>query len=162
MPGRLGDDPLSRKRSSKTNDPSSAGSAPVPPPMSHNDVFFRRRTEAAEDGSEQQSPGLGKAIDNGEGPEITEVAELVKTAQAAMSTQGAERLAGPMPIEESNRPAAQEDIEQAPPKIEESVSTAEPPAPTTEEPAGPAPDQSQPEPEKSGGFFKRLFGRIGK
>jgi hypothetical protein len=100
-----------------------------------------------------------------ERPEITEVTDIVRTAQVARSTQGAEQLARPVPMDESIHPAAEEPIAtigQTPPTVAEPVAVLEPPPPMTEEPAVPASSQPQPEPQKSDGFFKRLFGRFGK
>lgn len=170
MPRRLGDDPLSRKRSSsaKARDAPSAQPASGAQQTSHNDVFFRRRTEnpqpKLEGTPDQQGPSLGEAVNIDERPEITEVADIVRTAQVAMKTQGAEQLAGPMPMDESH-PATEEPvatIEQAPPTVAEPAVAVEPPPPVTEEQAAPASSQPQPEPRKSDGFFKRLFGRLGK
>jgi len=152
MPRRLGDDPLSRKK--KSGDAVSAQSAAAAPQTSHNDVFFRRRSESAS----QRIPGPEKAADTQEGPE-NEVAELVKTAQAAMSTQGAGQLAEPMPAEGLTQPAAPEEEAEASPTVPEPSTAIEPSYPAAEDP--PSPDQPQSEPEKSG-FFKRLFGRLGK
>ena len=153
MPRRLGDDPLSRKK--KPGDAVSAQSAAAALQTSHNDVFFRRRSEAAF----QRTPGPEKGADTQEGPEITEVAELVKTAQAAISTQGAGQLAEPIPAEQSTQPAFAEEVAEASTAGPESSTAIEPSHPAAEDP--PSPDQPQSEPEKSG-FFKRLFGRLGK
>ena len=100
-----------------------------------------------------------------ERPEITEVADIVRTAQAARTTQGAEQLARPVPMDESIPPAAEEPtatIGQTPPAVAAPVGALEPPPPMSEEPTVPASSQPQPEPQKSDGFFKRLFGRFGK
>ena len=161
MPGRLGDDPLSRKRSSKPKD-SSVPSAPAARQTSHNDVFFMRRTDGLGDTPDQQSHDLGGAVDTVERPEITEVGDIVRTAQAAMNSQGAEELAKPTPMEESPHALPEEHVEQAPPTLTEPAPMIEPPHSATEEEAAPAQDRPQPEPQKSGGFFKRLFGRLGK
>jgi len=171
MPRRLGDDPLSRKRSpsAKENDAPSARPGFPTQQASHNDVFFRRRTEALQltsDGAPVQQPsGLGEARNSDEKPEITEVADLVRTAQAAKSTQGAEQLARAVPIDESTHNPAEEPtdtIEQTPPNVSEPVVSFESPPPLTEVPGAPSSSQVEPEPQKSIGFFKRLFGRIGK
>jgi len=171
LPRRLGDDPLSRRRPSPAGakDAPSAQSAPTPQKTSHNDVFFRRRTEGPqpklEDAPVRQGKGLGEAVDMDERPEISEVADIVRTAQAARTTQGAEQLARPVPMDESTPPAAEEPlatIGQTPPAVAASVAALEPPPPMSEEPTVPTSSQPQPEPQKSDGFFKRLFGRFGK
>jgi len=153
MPRRLGDDPLSRKK--KPGDAVSAQSGAAALQTSHNDVFFRRRSESAS----QRIPGPEKVADTEEGPEITEVGELVKTAQAAISTQGAGQLAEPMPTVQSTQPAVAEEEAEASPTVPEPSTAIEPSHAAAEDP--PSPDQPQSEPEKSG-FFKRLFGRLGK
>jgi len=169
MPRRLGDDPLSRQGPSSPKDTPS--SRPTSPPQrpSHNDVFFRRRTESPQlisDGaSDEQRPILGEARNSDEKPEITEVADIVRTAQAARSTQGAEQLARPVPIDEpTHHPADEpaENIEQTSPNTSEPIASLEPPPLPTEGPVAPASSQSELEPQKSKGFFKRLFGRLGK
>jgi hypothetical protein len=112
---------------------------------------------------DQQS--LGKAWNGDEKPEITEVVDIVRTAQAAKSTQGAEQLARPVPIDESTHSLPEEPaeaIEQASTTISESIVNLESPPPLTEGPAAPTSSQAEPEPQKSVGFFKRLFGRLGK
>ena len=167
MPGRLGDDPLTRKKSpsSKEKDAPSRGSHAQQ--ASHNDVFFRRRIEGPNP-KPGDTPGkessLGETTNIDEKPEITEVSDIVRTAKAAESTQGAELLATAISMDESVQPRAEEpveDIEQTPPTVSESVTSFEPPPPVNQEPAAPA--SSQPEPQPKGeGFFMRLFGRLGK
>jgi len=171
MPRRLGDDPLSRKKSpsTKENDAPSARPGFSTQQASHNDVFFRRRTEGLQlisnGAPDQQPPSLGEARNSDEKPEITEVADIVRTAQAAKSTQGAELLARPAPIDESTHNPVEEPaeiIEQTPPSISEPIVSFESPPPITEGPAAPTSSPAEPDPHKSKGFFKRLFGRLGK
>ena len=168
MPGRLGDDPLSRKRSPSTKDahPDRPGFAAQQ--ASHNDVFFRRRTDHPqpnpESAPEKQLPGLGENADAVDGPEITEVSDLVRSAQAAKITQGADQLPVRAPMDEPLPPQAEEPIaetEQVPLAASQPV-TVESPAPSAQEPAAPYSSQAEPQPQKSEGFFKRLFGRLGK
>jgi hypothetical protein len=136
--------------------------------MSHNDVFFRRRTEGPqpklESTPDQQGSSFEEAVNIGERPEITEVVDIVRTAQVARRTQGAEQLARPAPLDQSIQTAAEEPIatvRQTPPTVAEPVAAFEPQPPMTET-VVPASSQPQPEPQKSDGFFKRLFGRFGK
>ena len=169
MPGRLGDDPLSRKRPPSAKDAPSAWPGPPAQQTSHNDVFFRRRTEDPQQKlggpPDKHSRSLGEATNTDEGPEITEVAEIVRTAQAAKSTQGAQQLAGSAQVEESVPYPIDEPVEkteQWPPAVPEPVATSEPPALMTREQVVPPPRKPEPQPQKSEGFFKRLFGRLGK
>ncbi len=168
MPGRLGDDPLSRKRPHSAIDAPSARPGLPAQKTSHNDVFFRRRDEGP-----QTKPGdapdkgssLGEAVSIDEKPEITEVTDIVRTAKAAESTQGAEQLARPVPIDEPVHPLAEEPVEtmeQTPPAVSEPVAALEPPPPATGEPAAAPSSQPDAPPQKSEGFFKRLFGKFGK
>jgi hypothetical protein len=169
MPRRLGDDPLSRKRSPSTgeNQTSSAPPGFLTQQTSHNDVFFRRRDEGPqskpEDAPDKESI-LGGTANGEERPEITEVTDIVRTAQAAMSTEGAERLAAPAPTDEPVPPPAEEQVETTEgtlPTLSDPVPSIEPPTPIAE-PTPPASSQPGPESQKSEGFFKRLFGRFGK
>jgi len=170
MPRRLGDDPLSRKKPSfkAEGDPSALPALPAQQ-TSHNDVFFRRRTEGPQPKPEgtpsQQRPSLGEGTNVEERPEITEVSDIMRTSSAAKSTQGAEQLAMPAPVGEPAHPPAEEPvetIEQTAPTISEHVRASEPSPPVTEEQAAPTSSQPEPEPKKNEGFFKRLFGRLGK
>jgi hypothetical protein len=170
MPRRLGDDPLSRKRSPTTRE----NETPAAPPglltqeTSHNDVFFRRRVEGPQskpvDAPDKESI-LGGTANADERPEITEVADIVRTAQVALSTEGAERLAGPGSADVPAHPPVEEQAETtepAPPTLPDPVPSFEPPTPIAEEPLPPVSSQPDPESQKSEGFFKRLFGRFGK
>jgi hypothetical protein len=108
---------------------------------SHNDVFFRRRSE-----DDQSVPdGTPNQVAN-ETPEIAEVNDIVRIAEAAQFTR-------PVYVE-SPRSA-----------VDEPVVAVEAPSPVTERSAAFQTEDSneaQPEPQKSGGFFRRLFGRHGK
>ena len=166
MPRRLGDDPLSRKKPSSAKDPTSAQPAPALQ-ASHNDVFFRRRAENPQPKTERalEEQGLREATDVDEKPEITEVADIVRTARAAMSTQGAGELAAPVSSAGSVSPPVERPVEKtvlAPSMVSAPVPPSEPSPPVAEEPAAPASSQSGAQPQKSEGFFKRLFGRFGK
>ena len=168
MPGRLGDDPLSRKRPQSAKDSPSARPGIPAQQTSHNDVFFRRRDEGPQTGPEG-TPGkessLGETVSIDEKPEITEVADIMRTAKAAESTQGAEQLARPVAIDESVHPLAEEPVEtteQTPPAVSEPVVALEPPPPPSEEPAAAPSSQPDAQSLKSEGFFKRLLGRFGK
>ena len=167
MPGRLGDDPLSRKRSPSARDAPSARPGPPAQQTSHNDVFFRRRTENPQPRPEavpDKQSSLGEATDV-ERPEISEVVDIVRTVQVAKSTQGAEELAGPVPADEAVRPRIGEQVvkpEQTPFVVSEPVAATEPPSMVDVEPAVASSSQPEAQPQKSEGFFKRLFGRFGK
>jgi len=169
MPGRLGDDPLSRKKPSSAKDAPSARPGVPAQATSHNDVFFRRRTEGPQPKTggipDKQSSSLEEATNVDERPEITEVTDIVRTAQAAKSTQGAEQLTVPAPVDGSVPPPVEEmyaATEQTPPPIPEPDTIFEPPNPATSEPTAAPSSQPEPQPHKSEGFFKRLFGRLGK
>jgi len=169
MPRRLGDDPLSRKRPSSAKDAISARPGPPTQQTSHNDVFFRRRTENSqpipEGAPAKQLSTLGDATNVDEKPEITEVADIMRTAQVAMSTQGAGELAAPVHLDEPVSPPVErpvEEIAQTPPTLSAPDVPSEPPRPVAEEPTAPASGQPEAQPQKSEGFFKRLFGRFGK
>ena len=168
MPGRLGDDPLSRKRPASAKGAPAARSDLPAQQSSHNDVFFRRRTEGSpptpRDTPSEEST-LAETTNIDEKPEITEVSDFVRTAKAAQSTQGAELLLRPMSADESFQPRVEEraeDIERTPPPVSEPVTYIEPLSPVDQEPATPASSQPEPQPQKGEGFFKRLFGRFGK
>jgi len=168
MPRRLGDDPLTRKRPHSAKDAPSIRPGLPAPQTSHEDVFFLRREEGPQTKPED-APGkessLGETVSIDEKPEITEVADIVRTAKAAKSTQGAEQLARPVPIDESVHPLAEEPIEtteQTPPAVSEPSASPEPPPPATGEPAAAPGSQSDAQSQKNEGFFKRLFGRFGK
>jgi hypothetical protein len=142
LPRGLGDDPLTRKRPSSSNATNDAinKSSPVAvaPQTSHNDVFFRRRSED----TRQVSASAQKQAAN-ETPEIAEVNDIVRIAEATLASKPA--------FVEPPHPAADEPVivVQTPPPLAE-----EPGAPQTE-----ASKEAQPEPRKSGGFFRRLFRR---
>ena len=109
--------------------------------------------------------GLGVPTDIEEKPEISEVADIVRTAKVAESTQGAEQLARPITVDESVRTLIEEpveDIEQTLPTVSEPVAAPEPPPPAPGEPAASPSIQPDAQPQRSEGFFKRLFGRFGK
>ena len=168
MPGRLGDDPLSRKKSPSSKEKDAPSPGLHAQQASHNDVFFRRRIEGPNPkpgGTPVIESSLEETTSIDEKPEITEVSDIVRTAKAAESTQGAELLSRPLSLDESIQPRVEvpvEDIEQTAPTVSESVTSFEPPSPVTQEPAAPASSQPETQPQKGEGFFKRLFGRFGK
>jgi len=165
MPRRLGDDPLSRKRSTsaKGNDTLSAQPGFPMQQTSHNDVFFRRKIEGPQpkpDGASEEESSPWEATNIDEKPEISEVADIMRTAKAAESTQGAEQLASPMLMGEPAIAPAEEPVE----KTDDAPPTESQPAPSfgPPPPGIPASSQSGPQPQKSEGLLKRLFGRFGK
>jgi len=169
MPRRLGDDPLSRKRSPSAKDKDASSDRPgfSTQHTSHNDVFFRRRIEGPQpkpDDASGVESSLGEGMSVEERPEITEVSDIMRTATAAKITQGADQLAMPVPMDESVHQAEGpvESTEQTPPTVPEPLPSFEPSPPDTEEPAAPISKQLEPEPQKSEGFLKRIFGRFGK
>ena len=156
MPRGLGDDPLSRKRSrrSPTNevmDESGAQSRPVVviSGTSHNDVFFRKRTEEPRAIPEKQA----------EGPEIHEVNDILRIAEVASSTQTGHAT------ESSQVTAPASPIDSQPQMVEEPAAVPELPSPMPEEPS-PSQSEVSNDPrndhQERGGFFRRLFGRRGK
>ena len=168
MPRRLGDDPLSRKRSPSAKDVPSAQPGHPAQRTSHNDVFFLRRTENPQpklEGVPDKQLSLGETKNVEERPEISEVVEIVRTAQVAKSTQGAEELVGPLAVDEAAHPPVEEPVvrlEQARPTAIEPVAAIEPSSSVDAEPAVAPSSQSETRPQKSEGFLKRLFGRFGK
>jgi hypothetical protein len=162
---RLGDDPLNRARTERAK---TQGEAPVPSDLagqatavvqvpaksraSYNDVFFQRRGAGG-----PQPPVAGSAPD---APEITEISEIPEIHEAAAASTGQSGME--VTHVESAEPvvAAQVSI------VEEAVSKPNAVAPAEEQPAAilaaapQAPEAGAPEPEKTGGFFKRLFGKF--
>jgi hypothetical protein len=144
LPRGLGDDPLKRKRSSSTRAksvPSAQRDESVIQQTSHNDVFFRRRSE--DNQAAQVGPPQQVAVET---PEIAEVNDIVRVAEAAQAA----------------RPTF---IESRRLTVNEPVVIVEAPSPMTERPATSQTEDSseaKPEPGRSGGFFRRLFGRHGK
>ena len=170
MPRRLGDDPLSRKRSpsAQQKDASSSPQGLTIQQTSHNDVFFRRKPEGLQPKPED-APGkesdLGETPSTEERPEITEVSDMMRAANVDQSTQGAEQLAKALPIDEPAQPQAEEPVqntEETPPTVPEPLPSIEPLPPVAQEPAASDSTQQEPQPQKTEGFFKRLFGKFGK
>jgi hypothetical protein len=202
LPRGLGDDPLSRRKrrsnassTNMTNDSAaqqtvspSIPDVAVAPQISHNEVFFQRRTEDAQAGAEatperRQVANLAKVT---EIPEIAEVIDILRIAEVAQSMHSVQVPVGvmqPAAIAESPHPAADEQIarvesslpmvadpaivaEAAPPRVAEQAAAVEPSSLMAEEvasqPEASTQAQSHPESQKSGGFFRRLFGRFGK
>ncbi len=171
MPRRLGDDPLARAKNAKA-DPSQA-SAPSTGTasgqslrrQSYNDVFFERRADAG-----QQEVAASPQPQHIEAAEISEISEIpqMREAAAAPTVQPTEAAA----IVTPEASVAQNEVVVA---VSPSRQVAEPagyietivaqvqaqPAPTPQ-PAGATADGHKAEPQKSGGFFKRLFGRFGQ
>ncbi len=189
MPRRLGDDPLARARSEKAKAAENQGPVALDSGAqqqtsqlgiqsssraSYNDVFFQRRGGAF---APERAPA-----DVREAPEISEISEIPEIREAA-AVSGSES-AFEVAADAKPAPAAIQGTEavQSPPVsiIEEVVAKlnalpsggatpATEVAQAKEGRAGP-PSQSQgpsnggegaaPEPQKSGGFFKRLFGKF--
>lgn len=108
---------------------------------SQNDVFFRRRSEDAQAVLES-TPKQASS----ETPEITEINDIIRIAEAAQAT----------------KPGFVESLRSAPDEPPVAVET---PSPLKEVPAAPqnqVSDVAQTEPKERDGFFRRLFGRHGK
>jgi len=135
LPRGLGDDPLvrkkGRKRGSSRNSTSSGGvthefatehgvvrplppDATVAPALSHNDVFFKRRSDRpsrSRETAEQRDAGTGPngMEDAAKVPEIAEAFDIVRIAEVAQSTQtikgqDAEHIAAPSAAYASSSP----------------------------------------------------------
>ena len=165
MSRRLGDDPLARAKSAKSqasspvSTDSGSGFQVVQSRSSYNDVFFQRRVGSVDD--------VTAPVFQEEAPEITEISQFPEIREVA-AAQAVE------PVFEA---ASEARPEPAPPVsfIEEMVTklnVAAPGLPAPEardEPASlSAPseasegseDEPKPEVQQSGGFFKRLFGKL--
>jgi hypothetical protein len=166
---RLGDDPLTRARSERAKAAQAAGPATsddagqaatvveVKPSSraSLNDVFFQRKEAGA-----PVQPVAGPAT---EAPEITEISEIPEIREAtatAASQSGIESDYAPSGDQAVAAAPQISIIEEAVAKLNASVpaaavaqasDTVAPEAST----AAPAAD-----PQKTGGFFKRLFGKF--
>jgi hypothetical protein len=168
---RLGDDPLSRAKSERAKAPQASASAvsdPISSHASYNDVFFKRRAEGL---ATQQASEAQRAP---EAPEISEISEIPEIREVAAAPSFG---AGPSMPAQVN--VAQDTI--VPPFhqvsiIEEAVArlngsfagtTVLAPntpdatsAPASTQAAVESKPEARPEPQKSGGFFKRLFGKF--
>lgn len=182
MSKRLGDDPLIRARDARAKaeqamtavTADSEGQVTSKPAFrsssrsSYNDVFFKRRAEA---NAPQQ------AADITEAPEISEISELpeIREVAAAPSLQSETRAsvnagaAGPLVTEVLQVPSVSI-IAEVVAKLNASAVTTSAPVDAVHEvtpgpvglPTSQAPNVSNDAPQKSGGFFKRIFGRFGK
>jgi hypothetical protein len=144
---------------------------------SYNDVFFQRRGE----GFAPQQVAAAVLVAP-EVPEISEISEIPEIREAAAASGNQAAFDVTADIKTASEAAQETQRVPAPaiPKIEETASnlsaessgtasTAGPPTEVKGEPASlpassPAPanggDQPKPETQKSGGFFKRLFGKF--
>ena len=169
MSRRLGDDPLTRARNARIK----AAQATAPDSglgtlstahASYNDVFFQRRAEGiARQGAVARAPQEKSEIS-----EISEIPEIREVA-AAPPVQADLHVTAEVEAAPEVRPAPQVSF------IEEVVATLNgtvtiPAAPAVnDEPArlpavsqapGGSSGEAKPEAQKSGGFFKRLFGKF--
>lgn len=167
MSRRLGDDPLNRARSERAK--AAQAAAPVASEgagqakavvevkpsarASYNDVFFQRRESGA--------PALPVADSAPEAPEISEISEIpeIREATAVAASQGW--------LDAGHAPSPEPEVSAAPQVtiVEDVVAkvNAAPAAPAQEQaPVTPEASEgvSAPEPQKTGGFFKRLFGKF--
>lgn len=162
MPRRLGDDPLARARDERAK--AVQVTAAVQPAgdqqrvralahSSYNDVFFQRRVEAQ---AQSATPNLRDA------PEISEISEIPEIRDAAAATLVAAPTA---PVAEallltsvSTVPVAVVDARsQTPAPATFSDALPEISDVSPEHPAATVPEADE---QKSGGFFKRLFGKF--
>jgi hypothetical protein len=190
LPRRLGDDPLTRARDEKArtarasasaaSDSGGQGTAHIVKSSSrasYNNVFFERRAEGTS--PQQRQVEDVRAPEVPEISEISEIPEIREVAAAAPVVAGPSLQADPeIAAEVNGRPeGAQENVLPAAPVslIEEVVEKSNGTAAWTDavkdvtggEPArlqvsSQAPEISSeaPAPQKSGGFFKRLFGKF--
>ncbi|HVB95158.1 MAG TPA: hypothetical protein VND41_00970 [Nitrososphaerales archaeon] len=179
MPRRLGDDPLTRARSQRAK--AAEGSAPVALESggeqgtaqlgiqassheSYNDVFFHRR------GDDFAPPKAAVVVQGApEAPEISEISEIPEIRDAAATSRSEAALEFAADARPASMVALDTQTTQAPPVsiIEEVVAKLNAQAAVAhvkDEPASPplenGGDEANPEPQKSGGFLKRLFGKL--
>lgn len=188
MSRRLGDDPLTRARSKRAK--AVEGSTPVAldsgeqqsaAPVgtqtashtSYNDVFFQRRGEGV--AAPQTAADARSAPD---APEISEISEIPEIREAATAS-GSQASFDPAPDVKTMSEVAQDTHSVSLPSIsiteevvarhDAQVSATGPAQEVKTEPANPQASsqalasgshESKPEPQKSGGFFKRLFGKF--
>jgi hypothetical protein len=167
---RLGDDPLNRARSERAK--AAQAAAPAASDLagqgttvvevrtnsraSYNDVFFQRREGGA--------PRLPVADSAPEAPEITEISQIpeIREAAAAPTSQSGVDAASVGRAEPEVAAAQVSMGEQVVSKLD-AASPAEGPT-AVPAAAAEAPEASAattaPEPQKTGGFFKRLFGKF--
>jgi hypothetical protein len=188
LPRRLGDDPLIRARDERAKAVQASASAASdsgaqrtahivqsPSRASYNDVFFRRRAEGI--ASQQQVEGV-RASEVPEISEISEIPEIREVAAAAPSFQATpetivEVNAKPEGAEEKVLPVAPVSIiEEVLAKFNATGAVTAARTDAVREATGgepmrlpvssQAPEVSNgaPAPQKSGGFFKRLFGKF--
>jgi hypothetical protein len=184
LPRRLGDDPLTRAKDERARvaaDPAPAAAdsgsqAGVSHPetfslsrASYNDVFFQRTIAQQQLADARATPEASEISEISEIPEIREVAaapnaqpvhatpvELKAASGGAHHTHSAIEEAVARLNESAVSTAASGD---AAPQVKNDVPSSTPSI--SQVPDG-TKDEPQPEPQKSGGFFKRLFGKFGK
>ena len=188
MSRRLGDDPLTRARSKRKavegstpvaldsgGEQSTAQTVQTASRASYNDVFFQRRGEGI-----APPRAVADVPVSREAPEISEISEIPEIREAAAGS--GDQSAFDVTADIKTAPEAAQDAQIGPapavPIVDAAANlnaeisgTAPTAGPVTEvkgEPArllasSPAPasgDASKPEAQKSGGFFKRLFGKF--
>jgi len=148
LPRGLGDDPLTRRK--RNENPAVGSPARQVKSTSHNDVFFTRRTDGPQTESVRalQSDDASAANKT----EIAEVTDIVRIAEIAQIGRK---------VEEKVEPVAA--IEPYKPKSGGEVATP-PAAETVVPPSISAANNNKLHvlPQKKNGFFRRLFGRLGK
>jgi hypothetical protein len=185
---RLGDDPLTRARSKRAKAAESSGSAAPAPGgeegaaqvgvqtvsrASYNDVFFQRRGEAI-----AAPQAAAKVQVAPEAPEISEISEIPEIREAAVASGNLTAFEATADVNTVSEGAHDTHAVPAPPaSVAEDVvadlnaqvpATGPTPEIKTEPASSPASsqapakggDESKAEPPKSGGFFKRLFGKF--
>jgi len=155
---------------------SDSNAAAIALQRSHNDVFFRRREENSSPETGQIEQKIDEPVETREISEVSEIPEMREMAAAPIvgSEQDTEAVAEPSQPREAEGDAGAEGTAAialpgtvAP--VEASELVAQPPTRTE---AHPAPDQEPTrllrtvpegfEPENSDGFFKKVFGKLGK
>jgi hypothetical protein len=186
---RLGDDPLTRARSKRKavegskpvvldsgEEQSTAQTVQTASRASYNDVFFQRRGEGI-----APPRAVADVHASREAPEISEISEIPEIREAAAASGDQSALDVTADIRTAPEVAQDTQIAPAPAvpiidtaanldaEISGTASTAGPATEVKGEPASllassPAPanggDAPKPEAQKSGGFFKRLFGKF--
>jgi hypothetical protein len=144
---------------------------------SYNDVFFQRRGEGI--AAPQMSADARAAV---EAPEISEISQIPEIREAAVASGSQASFGVTADVKTASEVAQDTQVVPAPPvsiiedvtaksnaRVASTASTVGPAAEAKGEAASvqtssqaPAPDgdELKPEPPKSGGFFKRLFGKF--
>jgi hypothetical protein len=188
LPRGLGDDPLARRKDRRRKNTSTGDTTDIPAPtqatgplattatvdqiVSHNDVFFRRRSEATSPQTlqpvEHQQVGTvpNGAVGANKVPEIAEAIDIVRIAEATRSTravggQETEQITGEATFSASSAKGMEESIpviETQPHVVnEENVAITD----DASVPQAIIGKQAEPESRRKG-ILNRLFKRFGR